>query len=266
MEMSFAITDLGTIIVLVMLEILLSVDNALVLAIMVRHLPKDQQRKALLWGLWGAFILRSSAILLATTIIKFWWLQIIGAIYLVWLPIKHFAPKRVAADGEIVNKPMSFWRTIVAVELMDLAFALDSVLVAVAFVDTTKHPDKLWVVIAGAISGIIILRIAASYFIGVLERYPKLEHMAYALIGWAGVKMTFIGLHNMDVAEPSFFPGKVPHFSHTIFWIGVGLIIAVGSYVSFRTKVETKPGQADELADAIEDMTDGEDETQNTKA
>src|SRR5687767_13770119 len=89
-DQTFVLSDLATVGVLILLEALLSADNVLVLAILVRHLPKEEQRRALMIGLGGAFMLRTAAILLAAFIIAFWWLQLLGALYLLFLPIKHF--------------------------------------------------------------------------------------------------------------------------------------------------------------------------------
>ena len=89
-EQVFAVKDLATVGFLVVLEALLSADNALILAIIVRHLPKDEQKKALMYGIWGAFALRLMAIVFASSLISYWWLQGIGSLYLLWLPIKHF--------------------------------------------------------------------------------------------------------------------------------------------------------------------------------
>jgi YkoY family integral membrane protein len=189
--------DLGTIGVLVVLEALLSADNALVLAIMVRHLPRQQRKQALLYGLGGAFVLRTVAIVLAASIIQFWWLQLIGAIYLLYLPVNHFVG---AAQGKEAKgkEGMSFWATVAYLNVVDLAFALDSVIAAVAVVDTVHHKDKLWVVVAGAIIGIVLLRFAASYFIRLLESYPVLDHVAYVLVGWAGLKLFLISGHSFE--------------------------------------------------------------------
>ncbi|HZH98751.1 MAG TPA: hypothetical protein VEX38_07245, partial [Fimbriimonadaceae bacterium] len=89
-DQTFQIGDLSAVLFLVLLEGLLSADNALVLAILVRHLPRDEQKKALLYGLAGAFVFRLIAILFAAVVLKQWWLQAIGAAYLLFLPIKHF--------------------------------------------------------------------------------------------------------------------------------------------------------------------------------
>ena len=235
---TFGTSDFGTIGFLVLLEALLSADNALVLAILVRHLPKDQQKKALMYGLAGAFTLRTIAIVLAAIIIGFWWLQLIGALYLLYLPIKHFVDVARGKHGP-EGKKMGFWATVVYLNLVDLAFALDSVIVAVAVVDTVKHPDKVWVVVAGAIIGIIILRFAASFFIKLLERYPFLDHVAYLLVGWAGVKLMFISGHSFvvwyDKGHPNAkFPYAVPEMPAWLFWAGMIIISVGGTIIAVR--------------------------------
>ncbi len=228
--------DIATVGFLILLEALLSADNALVLAIMVRHLPREMQRKALMYGLGGAFALRTAAILLATYIISFWWLQAVGAAYLLFLPIKHFIDH--ASQKEIRGKDMNFWATVVYLNLVDTAFALDSVIVAVAVVDTVRHPNKLWVVIAGATLGIVILRFAAAMFIRVLEKYPVLDHVAYLLVGWAGVKLMFISGHSFvqwyNAGHPGAALAGIPEMPGWIFWLGMALIAIGGSLYAVR--------------------------------
>src|SRR6478735_9562770 len=75
---------------LVFLEGLLSADNALVLAMMVRHLPRAQQKRALRYGIWGAFIFRVIAVLLAKILLDFWFLKVAGGLYLLYLAGSHF--------------------------------------------------------------------------------------------------------------------------------------------------------------------------------
>ena len=230
--------DLGTIGVLVVLEALLSADNALILAMLVRHLDRKERKRALLYGLGGAFILRTLAILLAASIIQFWWLQAAGAIYLVYLPVKHFISSARGRDAR-EREPMPFWTTVVYLNLVDVAFALDSVLAAVAVVDTVHHPDKLWVVVAGALIGIVLLRFAASYFIRLLESYPILDHVAYVLVGWAGLKLFLISGHSFEEWFLQRNPGSqfsflIPEMSPWVFWIGMALIAIGGGLLAIR--------------------------------
>src|SRR6185436_12658157 len=149
--------DLITIGLLVLLEGALSADNALVLAVLVLPLPPEQKR-ALRYGILGAFAFRIVCTTFAAYLIGWTWVKLIGALYLLYLPLKHFMhrPDEVHAD-----KPKTiatflglsvFWSTVVRVELTDIVFAIDSILVAVAM------SRKLWVIITGGILGIIAMR------------------------------------------------------------------------------------------------------------
>lgn len=227
---SFQWTDVPIVGVLVLLEGLLSADNALVLAIMVRHLPPNLQRKALLYGLGGAFVFRFVAIALASYILLLWWLQAIGALYLLFITVKHFYKHSQPEDKKKKRPPMGFWQTVVLVELTDIAFAVDSVLAAVAMV---KGVDKLWVVYLGAIIGVILLRFAANFFIGLLDRLPGLEHLAYMLVGWVGFKLSMMAGHNFvvwwDVTHPKDPLGYIiPEMPHSVFWAVMAAMIIVG--------------------------------------
>lgn len=252
-------SDIATVGVLVVLEALLSADNALVLAILVRHLPKVKQKQALMYGLGGAFALRTIAIILASQIIKFWWLQMIGAAYLLYLPIKHFVQSSQGKEKQ--GKPMGFWATVVYLNLVDLAFALDSVVAAVAVVNTVKHPDKLWVVIAGAIIGIVLLRFAANFFIRLLEKYPILDHVAYLLVGWAGLKLLLISGHSFEVWYVDEHPGTklpfvIPEMGTAVFWGGMATIAIVGTIWAIRNPApdpsEEEADEADRVQEAAE--------------
>src|SRR4028118_909507 len=125
-------SDLFIVATLVVLEGLLSADNALVLALLVRHLPEDQQKKALLYGLIGAFTLRGIGIFLAKFIMNLWPVCAIGSIYLLGLAIRHFVTSHKKEGDEhtanIGKKQAGFWHTVILVELTDIVFAVDSIL------------------------------------------------------------------------------------------------------------------------------------------
>lgn len=246
-------TDFGTVGLLILLEALLSADNALILAIIVRHLPKEQQKKALFYGLAGAFILRLCAILIAVQIISFWWLQAIGAIYLLYLPIKHFLHH---ADGHKKAHVIKtgFWMTVAQAEMTDIAFAVDSVLVAVAI--EHRH-DKVWVVYLGAICGVILLRFAANVFLKILEKYPFLDHVAYALVAWAGVKLVFVTGHTFERWYLARNPEarlwvEIPEMPVPVFWTGIALICLLGGWHAVRHA--KKAGDTTHIRDVVEEV------------
>ena len=119
---------------LVLLEGLLSADNAIVLAVMVRHLPPKEQKHALMYGLAGALIFRIIAIFLITVLAQYWEIQVLGGLYLLYMAgvhIKEFFDKRKQGNEteEIAEpkKQSGFWATVIKVELTDIAFAIDSI-------------------------------------------------------------------------------------------------------------------------------------------
>jgi YkoY family integral membrane protein len=193
--------DLITIALLVALEGLLSADNALVMAIMVLGLPKSQHRGALRYGLVGGFAFRIAATLLASSLIRIGWIRLIGGLYLLYLTYSHFRGgegtddrRQVpAAKGMLGLSP--FWATVVRVEVINLAFSIDSILVAVAM------SPKLWVVIAGGILGIIAMRLVVGQLLGLVERYPALVDGAFIIIAWVGAKLGWEYLNQAGVVH-----------------------------------------------------------------
>jgi YkoY family integral membrane protein len=224
--------DFAVVGTLVVLEGLLSADNALVLALLVRHLPADKQKKALLYGLVGAFVLRGVGIFFASVIINLWWFCALGAAYLIVLSIRHFTRRKGASpDSDKAAKNgegMGFWLTVCMVELTDVFFAIDSILVAVALVN---DPDRLWIVYTGGFFGILLLRLAATFFIKLIERYPALDAMAYLLVGWAGVKLASASVdvyhRSINQEPPHLLP---PH----LFWSVFALVIVFGVRYAVR--------------------------------
>jgi hypothetical protein len=251
---TFAPSDLASVAALVLLETLLSADNALVLAMMVRHLKPADRQRALLYGLGGAFVFRLIAIVFAGLVLQQWWLQAIGAAYLLYLPLKHFVSHHQGQEKTV--KQGSFWATVVAVEVTDIAFALDSVLAGIGFITSAEkgiQEDKLWVVYLGALIGIVLLRIAAGAFVRLLERFPALDHVAYLLVGWVGIKL---GFHASEKAhEAHWLPFAVPHLTELVFWAGLGTIVLVGGMYAYLKPA--KEGSVDEAeVGMLEDAQD----------
>ncbi|MDX2007102.1 MAG: hypothetical protein SFU83_17830 [Meiothermus sp.] len=182
--------------ILIVLEAVLSADNAMVLGVMVKQLPQPWRQRALFYGIAGAYVLRGLALIFAVYLIQFWWIQALGAVYLLYIAIAHFTkPKKAHApdpnlDAAGVLKtvtPRQFWTIVAQIELADLAFAVDSVLVAVAL------SDNIWIIITGVFIGILALRFVAVLFVGLLEKYPRFETVAFVIVGFAGVKLAIGG-------------------------------------------------------------------------
>lgn len=187
--MDVHLTDFLTIGLLVVLEGLLSADNALVLAILVLGLPRRDQRKALRYGIVGAFTFRILATILAVHVLRVAWVKLIGALYLLYLAWRHFfasggaESRRAVAPAKPWMGLSAFWATVVKVELTDIVFAVDSILVAVAM------SPKLWVVISGGLLGIVTMRMVIGQLLTLVRRYPALVDGAFVIIAWVGIKL-----------------------------------------------------------------------------
>jgi YkoY family integral membrane protein len=182
---------------IMILEIVLSIDNAAVLAAMVKELPKDQQKKALTYGIAGAYVFRGLALLFASVLIKLVWLKVAGGLYLMYLAYNALSSKVETGGSSKMTIKIPFlsalWSTIVAIEMMDLVFSIDNVFAAVAFT------PNLWLICGGVFIGILAMRFATTKFVKVLEKNPILERVAYWVIGALGLKLvSSYWLHDLN--------------------------------------------------------------------
>ncbi|MGF7047148.1 YkoY family integral membrane protein [Paenibacillus sp. DS2015] len=242
-------------IVLVGLEGLLAADNALVLAIMVKHLPDEERKKALFYGLAGAFVLRFASLFVISFLVDIWQVQAIGALYLLFIAANHIIRKVISKKSKTEEdihgssaqpkKKAGFWFTVLKIEVADIAFAVDSILAAVALA-VALPPSGLpkiggldggqfLVVFAGGIIGLIIMRFAASYFVKLLHSRPGLEIAAFFIVGWVGVKLAVITLAHpsLGVLSESFAHGTL---WKTTFYIILVLIAVLGWFLSSKNE------------------------------
>lgn len=252
MEFSILLEYGWVLLVLVALEGLLAADNALVLAIMVRHLPDEERKKALFYGLAGAFVFRFGSLFAISYLVDVWQVQAIGAIYLIFIALNHIFRKLLVKKSEEnvteekETKKAGFWATVFKVELADIAFAVDSILAAVALamaLPDTNLPNiggldggKFIVIFAGGLIGLIIMRFAANVFVKLLHTRPGLEVAAFMIVGWVGVKLAIYTLSHPSLAIlPETFAHSVAW--KTIFYV-VLILIALGGWFFSKEKLD----------------------------
>ncbi|MDO6654862.1 TerC family protein [Anaerobacillus sp. 1_MG-2023] len=242
---------------LIALEGLLAADNALVLAIMVKHLPDEERQKALFYGLAGAFVFRFASLFAISFLVNVWQVQAIGAFYLLFIAINHIVRKQMIHKGKEAPKKQNkkkagFWGTVFKVELADIAFAVDSILAAVALAVTlpnTPLPQiggidggKFLVIFAGGLIGLVIMRFAANYFVKLLKARPGLEVAAFMIVGWVGIKLSVYTLSHPDLGVlPEAF-AKSPGWKITFYTVLL-LIAAGGWFLSNSKKTEALKGE-----------------------
>src|SRR5437868_6505825 len=188
----------------------------MVLAVLVLGLPKNEQRQALRYGIIGAFGFRAAATLAAAYLIRLGWVKLIGAAYLLYLAIHHFMQgggeeaRRTPPKATSLLGLTPFWSTVVKVELTDIVFAIDSILVAVAM------SPKLWVILSGGILGIVMMRLVIGQLLAIVERYPPLVDGAFIIIAWVGIKLLIEYLHG-----EAYIGFEAPK------WLSLGLIVVI---------------------------------------
>lgn len=262
---SFEWGDMVIVGLLVLLEGVLSIDNALVLGLLAKRLPPHQRRRALSYGLIGAFVFRVLAIATASFLLKWTFVKLLGGGYLIFIAVKHLffesqeeeeekitldasgnpvfvdsetggsltaaqeeleIKERVPVGASLVTgdevapaaaatgrpatkrRTPSFWGTVAVIELTDVAFAVDSILAAMALAGSRQ--EKLWVVITGGILGVILMRFAAAVFVKLLDRFPRFEESAYLLVIVIGLKLVADWGLNSDWSQtlPGFEAGR----------------------------------------------------------
>jgi YkoY family integral membrane protein len=240
--MDVQFSDFITIGLLVLLEGLLSADNALVLALMILGLPRRDQKKALRYGLVGAFAFRTAATVLATYLIRIEWVKLLGGLYLLYLAYQHFFR---SGGSEERGKPRpaqpwlgmsALWGTVVKVEMVNIAFSVDSILVAVAM------SNKIWVVLAGGLLGIIAIRVVIGQLLAIVRKYPAIVDGAFIIIAWVGLKLLLEYLHAEGVIH-----------LHINKWFSFGLIIVIftASYLYARRLGPSPDADHEDAADKL---------------
>jgi YkoY family integral membrane protein len=228
---TFQPRDLLLVLLLIVLEGLLSIDNALVLGLLARQLPEKSQKKALTYGLIGSFIFRLAAIALAAWLLRIRFVKLLGGAYLLWVTLKHFiVGRRRVGNATALPRDRSFWWIVLSIELTDIAFAIDSILASIALVGPvpkglTIHP-KLWVVVLGGMLGVILMRMAAVLFIQLLKRFPRFEISAYLLVGTVGLKLIADWWYNAAEIQLDFESPASPAF--WVFWSVMLICIGIG--------------------------------------
>ncbi|MBS4029273.1 MAG: hypothetical protein KGZ58_11650 [Ignavibacteriales bacterium] len=236
--------DLGVILLLVFMEGLLSADNAIVLAVLALPLPPEEQKKALKYGMFGAFFFRILAVVFVAYLMSWPWVKMIGGMYLMYLGIKHFHEKiLLGEDAEHIKKTSAkqifglsqFWSTVIAIELTDIVFSVDSIFVAVAM------SPKLSVIILGGVLGIIAMRFVAGGFLKLLKQYPLLVDAAYAVVLLIGTKLFIEFLHVEKLIS-----WELPHW-----FVYVAIGVSFLSAFLFSVRKDRKKKKHEKLAEQI---------------
>ncbi|ADE35529.1 Membrane protein TerC, possibly involved in tellurium resistance [Candidatus Karelsulcia muelleri DMIN] len=166
---------------LVLIEAILSIDNAAILTTMVSHLNKEDRKKALKYGIIGASIFRIISLFFASVIMKMWFFKIIGGSYLIYLGINHFLSKK--RTFMFLNKNFKVWKTIIYIEIIDILFSIDNILGVLSYSNNTL------LIVLGIFISLFLIRISTIKILRFKKIYSSLEESAFIIIILLGLKL-----------------------------------------------------------------------------
>ncbi|QJC52530.1 TerC family protein [Paenibacillus albicereus] len=173
---------LGPLLTIVFIDLMLAGDNAIVIALAARNLPKHQQKKAVLWGTFGAIAIRIIATVLVVKLLDIPWLHLAGGLLLVWIAYKLLVQEEGSHDN--IKAGSTLRQAIGTIVLADAAMGIDNVLAVAG----ASH-GNIWLVIAGLIISIPIVVWGSTLFIRLIEKFPWILYIGAAILGYTAGKM-----------------------------------------------------------------------------
>lgn len=175
---------------IILMEGLLSVDNAAILATITLKTNEKDRKKILQYGIIGAYLFRGICLIFASFLIKIWWLKPIGGVYLIYIGCKYFFirkknKKQKNSSYKFIYSILlnNFWSNVFYIELIDLLFSIDNIFTAVAF------SKNLILIYIGVFIGILTMRFIVNIFIKLMKNYPELQNSAFLVIIFLGLKL-----------------------------------------------------------------------------
>lgn len=213
---------------IIMIDILLGGDNAVVIALACRNLPPKQRTQGVLWGTLGAIVLRVILIAFALSLLAIPYLKIVGALLLAWVAIRLLVPEGEGEHGNLGGS-VTVWAAVKTIIIADFVMSLDNV-IAIAGAAQLASPDhQLGLVIFGLIISIPIIVWGSTIILKLIDRFPSIVTLGAGLLGWiAG------GLMVTDIAYTEHFgdPSKLVHYGAQV--AGAIIIILLGKFLAGR--------------------------------
>lgn len=231
---------------IIMIDILLGGDNAVVIALACRKLPPAQRTLGILWGTAGAIVLRVILIFFALTLLAIPFLKIVGAILLVWIGVKLLAPDHDDAHGNIEGSDR-LWGAVKTVIIADLVMSIDNVIAIAGAAESAGGDHKMPLVIFGLIVSIPIIVWGSQLVIKLMDRYPLIITVGGMLLGWIAGTMavTDPALVNPEIVSqiPKIVVTDVLKYGAGI--AGALLVLAIGKWVASRRAVPVPAATAE---------------------
>jgi YjbE family integral membrane protein len=212
---------------IIMIDILLGGDNAVVIALACRQLPGNLRTKGIIWGTAGAILLRVILIFFALTLLAIPYLKIVGAILLLWIGVKLIAPDDEGGHGDIQSSD-KLWAAVKTVVVADLVMSVDNVIAIAGAAESAGGDHKMPLVIFGLLVSIPIIVWGSQLVIKLMDRFPWIITLGGMLLGWIAGTMavTDPALAAHVPLLPPERPGAIPEVEAMVRY-GAGIAGAV---------------------------------------
>jgi YjbE family integral membrane protein len=231
---------------IILIDILLGGDNAVVIALACRKLPPKQRTQGIIWGTAGAIGLRVILIFFALTLLAIPYLKIVGAILLVWIGIKLLVPEEDDAHGSIEASD-KLWAAVKTVIVADLVMSVDNVIAIAGAAESAGGDHKMPLVIFGLLVSIPIIVWGSQLVIKLMDRYPVIITAGGMLLGWIAGTMavTDPAVIGYMPTTPADKPGMPPDVSAAVRYgagiAGALLVLAWGKAIASRRAAQKQP-------------------------
>ena len=224
---------------IIMIDILLGGDNAVVIALACRRLPPKQRTQGIIWGTAGAIVLRVILIFFALTLLAIPFLKIVGALLLVWIGIKLIAPDDEGGHGDI-NASDKLWAAVKTVIVADLVMSVDNVIAVAGAAEGAGGDHKMALVVFGLVVSIPIIVWGSQLVIKLMDRFPLIITIGGMLLGWIAGTMAVsdpavLGyLPTLPVTRTGALPEVVAVVRYGAGVAGAMLVLGLGMWVKRR--------------------------------
>jgi YjbE family integral membrane protein len=230
---------------IILIDILLGGDNAVVIALACRGLPAHQRKQGIIWGTVGAIVLRIALIAFALTLLQVPFLKIVGAILLVWIGVKLLIPED-DAHGDVASSG-KLWQAVKTVIVADLVMSVDNVLAIAGAAEATGGDHKFALVVFGILVSIPIIVWGSQLVLKLMDRFPIIITAGGALLGWIAGTML--------VTDPALLPymptlppakaGAVPEVTAVVRYgagvAGAVFVVVLGKWFASRAAAKSSP-------------------------
>ena len=213
---------------IIMIDILLGGDNAVVIALACRNLPPKQRTQGIIYGTMGAIVLRVILIAFALALLAVPYLKIVGAILLLWIGVKLLQPED---DGDHnISSSDKLWAAVKTVIIADLVMSVDNVLAIAGAAQGAGQQHQLPLVIFGLLVSIPIIVWGSQLVLKLMGRFPIIITLGAMLLGWIAGQMAYT-----DPAIKAYLPVGA-HWSYVTAVCGALFVLVVGKFVQSRAK------------------------------